>query len=202
MAKVTLTTISNIGGNPASAQNNINSNFAAIAAYLEETLSRNGLTPNEMDTTVDMNSNQVINVGAPTSDNSAARLIDITAAVGGGAYEDISVTFDGGASVLSTGDTHTYWTAPYSGVIVAWYLVGYPSGSVVIDVWKRAGAIPTVANTIAGTEKPTVSSGQINSDVALTTWSTGVAVGDIFDFNIDSVTAMTKAVLTLKVRKT
>src|SRR6266850_1537158 len=49
---------------------------------------------------------------------------------------------------------------PFTGTIVGWTLLAEQSGSMVIDVWKTsfAGAQPTVANTITGSEKPTLSS--------------------------------------------
>jgi len=64
MAKLTLTDISNISGAESTAIANINSNSAAIEAALENTLSRDGTTPNQMNADLDMNSNDIINAGS------------------------------------------------------------------------------------------------------------------------------------------
>lgn len=59
MAKLTLTDI--LVGYHSTA--NINANNALIEAALENTLSRDGTTPNGMETSLDMNGNRVINAG-------------------------------------------------------------------------------------------------------------------------------------------
>lgn len=126
------------------------------------------------------------------------------ASIEGGAtptVDDITVTFDGGGSALAVGDTRSYFVAPYSGTITGWYLTGDPSGSVVIDVWRATGAIPSNANSIAGTEKPTLSSAVLASDTSLTTWTTTFSQGDVFGFEVESATSVTKATLTLRVTR-
>lgn len=65
MAKLTLNDIENLDGNPSSAETNINANSAAIEAALENTLSRDGATPNTMSADLDMNSQKVTNVASP-----------------------------------------------------------------------------------------------------------------------------------------
>lgn len=63
MAKVTTVTVQGLLTNPTSAANNINSNFDAVAAAIENTLSRDGTTPNQMLADLDMNNNDISNVG-------------------------------------------------------------------------------------------------------------------------------------------
>ena len=121
--------------------------------------------------------------------------------VGGGGTASIGITIDGGGSAITTG-AKGYFRVPYAATITGWYLVASPSGSLVIDVWKAAGSIPTVANTIAGSEKPTLSSAQINSDTNLTTWtSTAITAGDIMGYNVDSCSECTWASLVLIISK-
>lgn len=110
------------------------------------------------------------------------------------------VTIDGGSTVLTTGNKG-YITIPYSGIITGWQVIANALGSCIIDVWKGTVTIPTVANTITGTEKPTLSSQQINSDLALTSWTTAVSVGDIIAFNIDSATTITRVNLSIFITK-
>jgi hypothetical protein len=119
----------------------------------------------------------------------------------GSATDCIVITLDGAGAVIPTGDTKTYFVCPFAGFITAWYLTGDPSGSIVIDVWKVAGAIPTVANTIAGSELPTLVAAALSNDTALTTWTTAVAEGDVFGFAVNSASTVTKAVLTIKITK-
>ncbi len=73
MAKLTLSDLS--GGYLAPAV--INSNNTAIEAALENTLSRDGTSPNAMGANLDMNSNRIINLPAPAASTDALRLVDL-----------------------------------------------------------------------------------------------------------------------------
>jgi len=108
----------------------------------------------------------------------------------------IGITIDGGSSTITTG-VKGYIVVPNSRTITGWYIVGSPSGSIVVDVWKANASIPTVANTITGTEKPTLSSSQYNSDLSLSSWSTSLVAGDVIAFNVDSASSITKATITI-----
>jgi hypothetical protein len=59
MAKLTLNDI--IAGHGSAEL--LNSNFSAIETALENTLSRDGTTPNTLTADIDMNSNDLLNVG-------------------------------------------------------------------------------------------------------------------------------------------
>src|SRR5687767_13547164 len=74
MAKLTLTDIANLDGNPSSAQTTINNNWALIETALENTLSRDGTVPNTMSADLDMNSNHIYNLPTPTEDHEPATL--------------------------------------------------------------------------------------------------------------------------------
>ena len=58
MAKLTLTDIAS-GYSSVSALDN---NFASIEAAIEKTLSRDGTSPNQMEASLDMNSNRILNL--------------------------------------------------------------------------------------------------------------------------------------------
>lgn len=73
MAKLTLTDESS--GFQTTAQRN--ANYSLIEAALENTLSRDGTSPNAMLANLDMNSKRVINLAAPEGSSDAARLIDV-----------------------------------------------------------------------------------------------------------------------------
>lgn len=92
-----------------------------------------------------------------------------------------------------------YITMPYNGTITGWQVIGSETGSCSFDVWKTAaGIIPTVANSITGSEKPALTAQQINSDLNLTTWATtSIAVGDIIGISLDSASSLTSIWLTV-----
>ncbi len=64
MAKVVTAPVSGLLSNPVSAANQINANFDAIEVAIENTLSRNGAVPNQMGADLDLNSNDLLNVGS------------------------------------------------------------------------------------------------------------------------------------------
>lgn len=75
--KVTLTNVSTFV-NDTTAVSTVNNNMAAITTAMDNTLSRDGTTPNQMGSNLDMNSNRLINLPAPTTGTEPARLQDIT----------------------------------------------------------------------------------------------------------------------------
>ena len=129
-------------------------------------------------------------------------LAEVQALVGGGGgVSTVGITIEGGGSAITTG-VKGYVVVPYGATITGWYLIGAPSGSLVVDVWKAAGAIPTVANTIAGSEKPTLSSAQLANNTSLSSWTTAVSASDVIGFNVDSCSGCTWASLVIVVTKT
>ena len=121
---------------------------------------------------------------------------------GGGVVSGLEAHIDGGGRVISTG-LKGFLEVPFNCTITGWTLLADQSGSIVIDVWKDSygNFPPTVADTIAGTEKPTLASVQKNQDLTLSTWTTGLLQGDVLGFNVDSVTTVTWIALALRVTK-
>lgn len=64
MAKVTTVPLTSLTSNEASAVSTINANFAAIAAAMDNTFSRDGTTPNSLSADLDANSKNIANVGS------------------------------------------------------------------------------------------------------------------------------------------
>jgi hypothetical protein len=116
---------------------------------------------------------------------------------------DITFVIDGGGSAITTGQKG-HLAIDFACTILGWTILGDQSGSIVVDCWKDTYASfpPTVADTIAGSEKPTLSAAQKNQDLTLSTWTTAVAAGDILAFNVDSAATVTRVTIALKVRKT
>lgn len=117
------------------------------------------------------------------------------------AKRTIGIVFDGGGSTPTPG-TVGYVVSQFAGVIDRWDIIGDVSGSAVVDVWKAAGAIPTDANRIAGTEKLTLSAQQLASDAALSSWTTTVSVGDVLAFELESVATCTRITAQVRIAET
>ena len=126
--------------------------------------------------------------------NSAAGLLSSTA---NPTFKVVGFTIDGAGSALSTGQKG-YYRVPFSGTITGYSLIPDQSCSAVVDVWKVAGGgagtltQPTVANTITASALPTLSSSVGVYSTTLTAWTTSVAVGDVFGWNINSVSTCTR----------
>lgn len=113
----------------------------------------------------------------------------------------ITLTIDGAGSAITAGALGKFPTVPYSGEIESVEVAADQSGSIVIDIWKAADAIPTNANSITGSSPATLSSAQRSQDETLTGWTTSIAAGDVLGFEVDSASTVTEVTLTIKVKK-
>lgn len=75
--KVTLTPIGTFV-NDSTAVSNYNNNLTTITSGFDQCLFLNGTAPNQMQSSLDMNSNHIINLPAPGSNFEPVRLIDVT----------------------------------------------------------------------------------------------------------------------------
>jgi hypothetical protein len=96
-----------------------------------------------------------------------------------------------------------YVTIPYSGTITGYDIFSDITGSIIIDVWKDtyANFPPSVADSITGSEKPTLTSSTKAQDNSLATWITSVTAGDIIGFNVDDISVVTRVNLIIKITK-
>ncbi len=110
----------------------------------------------------------------------------------------INYIIDGGGSAITTG-VKGFVEIPYAMTITGWQVLADQVGSIVVDVWKDiyANYPPTVADSIAGSEKPTLSSAQSNQNLSLSTWTTQASGGDILGFNVDSVSTVTRVTVSI-----
>ncbi|MDQ3540763.1 MAG: hypothetical protein M3440_08760 [Chloroflexota bacterium] len=119
------------------------------------------------------------------------------------------VLYEGGA-VLTTGvKAYADLPVPFACTITGWRLYTSPentTGSITLDVWRdiHNNYPPTATDTIiaSGSTKPNVVNtfrGIINSPSG---WTTAVSADDIFRINVDSITAVTRATLVLRVTRT
>lgn len=75
MAKLTTNPLASLAVE-STAVSNINGNFDLVETALENTLSRDGTSPNQMNANLDMNGYRILNLPAPISDLEPLRLID------------------------------------------------------------------------------------------------------------------------------
>lgn len=94
MPKVTLNQIGGILTNPVSAANAINNNSGLIEAAIENTLSRDGSTPNMMAADFDMNGNDILNVGTIDGQDATFQTLEV-------AGIDITAEFQGAADAAA-----------------------------------------------------------------------------------------------------
>lgn len=76
MTKITLSDLANLE-NQTTAVSAINANNAAIETAFDNTLSRDGTSPNQMSASLDMNSHRILNLPSPTSLYEPIRLLDV-----------------------------------------------------------------------------------------------------------------------------
>lgn len=113
----------------------------------------------------------------------------------------VGATIDGGGATPTIG-TVVYVKVPFAGTITAATIIGDPSGSAVVDVWKEAAnVLPTNADSIAAAAKPTLSSDDIAVDSTLTGWTTSVSANDVFGFELESVTTCTRISVELTIQE-
>lgn len=88
MTKISL---NNVGSliDATTAASTINSNFGVIRTAFDNTLSRDGTTPNQMLAPIDMNSNSITNLPSPLTTTSPLRLQDLNTFIGGGTITNI-----------------------------------------------------------------------------------------------------------------
>ncbi len=78
MAKLTLDDLANLSSE-VSAVDTINDNSDAVETAFENTLSRDGTSPNTMEADLDMNSNRILNLPAPVAVTEPLRVMDVDA---------------------------------------------------------------------------------------------------------------------------
>lgn len=147
--------------------------------------------------TFSMESNKILNVATGSNNLDAVNVGQMTNT------KKISFGFgaDGAGGTLAVG-TPTYLIMSHQGTITQWDIIGNTSGSASFDIWKSTnGQLPTVANTITAAAKPTIISATVATSTGLTGWGLTYSAGDIYGFNIDSISSFTKVNLSLRANK-
>lgn len=128
MSKIELTDLANLE-NENTAVAAINSNNAVLEAAIDNTLSRDGDAPNQMLSTLDMNSNPIINLPTPTTLYEPLRVIDRTTLNGSGTIPVSPLPLAGAAKYVLTKNSATNFDASW--------LPPYPVGGTVGQVLRK-----------------------------------------------------------------
>jgi hypothetical protein len=140
------------------------------------------------------------NMGSSFTMTGGTSVTDVLA----GAWKDELVyTINGGGTVIPAGET-AWIPIAYTGFITGWDLSADLSGSVTMDVWHCTAANypPVIGNTITASAKPYITSALRNSSTTLTGWTVNFAAGDYFKFYVESISTITKLVVTLFTQRT
>ncbi len=156
MTKITLNNIANLI-DATTAVNTINANNSTVQTAMDNTVSRDGTQPNSMNASLDMNSNQILNLPAPTSNNSPLRLSDLSLFNSGGSIVAIPTGGNAGDALVKNSNINydIKWGAD-SGLL---------TGGTNIAI---TGTSPAVVSTIAS---PTFS--HITAEGVTSTGATG-----------------------------
>lgn len=106
-----------------------------------------------------------------------------------GGETTMPLVIDGGGVTIVTGVQPGDFVVPYDFVVTGWTALADASGSIVVDIWQDtyANYPPTVADTITGSEKPTITTATKGQNLALSpTWT--LTKGSTLRLNVDSVT--------------
>jgi len=121
---------------------------------------------------------------------------------GAGSATTVGITIDGGGSTIATG-VKGYISVPFDATITGWDVVADQSGSVSIEVDKKANGIPnTTTDKISASTPIALAAAQIAQNGSIAGWTTAVAAGDVIGFNVVSATTVTRVTATIRMTKT
>lgn len=126
--------------------------------------------------------------------------------VGGatGIVGTINFIIDGGGSTITTGIKGDI-VVDFACTINSATVLADQSGAIVVDIWNDtyANYPPTDADSITASAPPTITASGVKSqDATLTGWDTSIAAGSTLRYNVDSVTSIQRACVSLKVTRT
>lgn len=118
----------------------------------------------------------------------------------------LHTVIDGGGVAITTGIKPGAVYVPYAHTITGVYGMADQSGSIIVDIWRRAfGSYPpTNTQSITASAPLTLSSAAKASDTTLTGWSVNGSAGDVYFFNVDSnpATSITWLAIALTLTRT
>lgn len=124
----------------------------------------------------------------------------------------VVLVVDGGGTTPGTGSVKRFVQVDFAGTILGWAAFADQSGTVSVDVWKKAGTapptatapvLPTASDKISATAPAGLSSAQSAAGGVseVSTWTTAVAAGDTFGFFITSASTLTAFTIELYIQR-
>ena len=151
--KITLSNVSTFT-NDSTAVTTVNNNNATIVAAFDNTLSLNGVSPNQMQANLDMNSNHILNLPAPITSTEPLRLTDANTLNGGGTITVSSLPTGGTTGQALTKNSSSNYDVGWStfsglptGGTAGQYLIKHSSTNY-DALWQT---VVTTSNTVTGT---------------------------------------------------
>jgi len=108
---------------------------------------------------------------------------------------NVSFVIDGGGSAITTGACNLFIPVRDAGTIQKVELTADQSGSITVDIWKKAAAIPGSGDKISASAPATLSSAQINQTSSLTGWTTSVSANDVFGCTVATVSTVQRVLV-------
>lgn len=184
MSKITLTQLANLQ-NDTTATTAINANSTVIQTAFDNTLSRDGTSPNQLLANIDMNSFRILNLPTPATADEPLRLQDLSTFVGGGTVTNIPA---GGVinqvltKTSSSTDFAVAWGSPVANPTAS---VGLTAVNGTAITYMRSDAAPPLSQAIVptwtGLHSYTATAGGIhltgNPNPSLISTATGGSVG-------------------------
>lgn len=183
MAKLVLTDIASLE-NQTTAIQAMADNNQAIETALENTLSRDGTSPNEMGADLDMNSNRITNLPPPVSGSEPARFVDLTEAL---AVDSVIPALSGNTGKLLSNDGSVLAWASNTALLPANNLSDLASTSTA----RTNLGLGTAAVEAIGTSGNAI--GKLNTDLTWSgtqswagtqTWTGGGSFGGSADYRL------------------
>lgn len=115
MSKITLSDVASFQ-NDSTAVATVNSNFTIIETEFDNTLSRDGAQPNQMDANLDMNNSRILNLPAPVSSDEPARLQDIANLAAGTPVTLTNLPVGGTTGQILTKNSGSNYDASWSNI--------------------------------------------------------------------------------------
>ena len=190
MAKLTLQDIAAGYGSTTT----LNANNALIEAAIENTLSRDGTTPNTMSADIDMNSNHLVNVADPTADHhvvtkgyvdanygEASVIAAAASAAAAAISETNAATSESAASAAQTAAEAAQTAAEAAAAIIPDPSTGSPGEAIVVnatsDGYILAGVAGSATNTFVNAADGGPYASAVTFDGTLPTVATWESIG-------------------------
>ena len=159
----------------------INTNSDAIETALENTLSRDGTSPNQMVSNLDMNSYRILNVGTPVADTEVANKAYVDSS-SGGSGSALTTQLIALSTVVASADRLPYFTAANTADVVTFTA----AGRALLDDSTASDQLTTLGvSTFAKTILDDTTAAGVRTTI-------GAGVGDLLAANnLSDVTAST-----------